>query len=155
MTMHQDAQRIIIEARGWIGTPYIHQASAKGQGADCLGLIRGVWRSIFGEEPETMPAYSPDWGEIDGEETMLNAAKRHFRPLAIEDLCPGDLVIFRRKQVVIAKHAGILTSNQHFIHAFERAGVVETTLGNQWRRRIAAGFRFPDIPQKFPQKSQS
>lgn len=155
MIAHQNAQRIINEARGWIGTPYIHQASAKGHGTDCLGLIRGVWRAIFGEEPETMPAYSPDWGEIDGEETMLNAAKRHFLPLAIKDLCAGDLVIFRWKQVVIAKHAGIVTSDRHFIHAFERAGVVETTLGNQWRTRIAAGFRFPDIPQKSPPKSLS
>lgn len=148
MTAHQDAHRIINEARGWIGTPYIHQASAKGQGADCLGLIRGVWCEVFGEEPEKTPAYSSDWGEVDGEETMLKAAKRHFIPLATDDLCPGDMVIFRWKQMVIAKHAGIITSDRHFIHAFERTGVVETTLGNQWRMRIAAGFRFPEIPQK-------
>ena len=28
----------------WIGTPYRHQASLKGVGCDCLGLVRGVWR---------------------------------------------------------------------------------------------------------------
>jgi hypothetical protein len=28
-------------ARGWIGTPYLHQASRRGAGADCLGLVRG------------------------------------------------------------------------------------------------------------------
>lgn len=33
--------QIIDAARDWIGTPYVHQASAKGAGCDCLGLLRG------------------------------------------------------------------------------------------------------------------
>lgn len=144
---HPQAQRIIGEARSWIGTPYVHQASVKNHGVDCLGLVRGVWRALFGTEPETVPAYSSDWGEIDGEETMLLAADRHFIPIAIDEICPGDLMIFRWRQTLIAKHAGILTSDQHFIHAYERAGVVETTLGDQWRGRIAAISRFPELPE--------
>ena len=36
--------RIVDLARGWIGTPYLHQASCRGIGCDCLGLVRGVWR---------------------------------------------------------------------------------------------------------------
>ena len=39
---------IVAEARGWIGTPYRHQASLKGVGADCIGLVRGVWRAFHG-----------------------------------------------------------------------------------------------------------
>lgn len=142
---HPDADCIIKEARAWIGTPYVHQASVKNHGVDCLGLVRGVWRSLYEREPESVPAYSPDWGEVGEEETMLAAANRHFTKVKKLELRAGDLVIFRWKQTLIAKHAGILTSSQHFIHAYERAGVVETTLGPQWRQRIAAGFRFPDI----------
>ena len=37
---------VIAEARSWIGTPYRHQASLKGVGCDCLGLVRGVWRAL-------------------------------------------------------------------------------------------------------------
>ena len=55
---------IISEARRWIGTPYCHQASVQGAGADCLGLLRGVWRVIYGAEPETPPPYTPDWAEL-------------------------------------------------------------------------------------------
>lgn len=51
---------IVAEARGWIGTPYRHQASLKGVGCDCLGLVRGVWRNCIGDEPETPPPYAPD-----------------------------------------------------------------------------------------------
>ena len=46
---------ILTEARSWIGTPYQHQASAKGAGCDCLGLVRGVWRALWGDEPEIAP----------------------------------------------------------------------------------------------------
>ena len=65
-------------ARDWIGTPYHHQASVNGVGADCLGLVRGVWRDLMGLEPEAPPAYSRDWAEADGCETMLEAARRHL-----------------------------------------------------------------------------
>ena len=57
------SQRIVAAARGWIGTPYVHQASVKGAGTDCLGLVRGIWRELYGPEPEALPAYTPDWGE--------------------------------------------------------------------------------------------
>jgi NlpC/P60 family putative phage cell wall peptidase len=49
---------IIAEARSWIGTPYHHQAALKGVGCDCLGLVRGVWRAVYGADPEHPPAYS-------------------------------------------------------------------------------------------------
>ena len=40
------ARRVLEAATGWIGTPYRHQASQKGVGCDCLGLVRGVWREL-------------------------------------------------------------------------------------------------------------
>ncbi|MFZ2468534.1 MAG: peptidase, partial [Parvibaculum sedimenti] len=43
---------VVAAARAWIGTPYRHQASCKGAGADCLGLVRGLWREFHGAEPE-------------------------------------------------------------------------------------------------------
>jgi hypothetical protein len=39
---------VVAAARGWLGTPYRHQASVRGEGADCLGLVRGVWREVVG-----------------------------------------------------------------------------------------------------------
>ena len=50
-----DSETIVRCARGWLGTPYHHQASVKGVGCDCLGLIRGLWRELCGPEPEKMP----------------------------------------------------------------------------------------------------
>ncbi|WP_040452200.1 NlpC/P60 family protein [Roseibium alexandrii] len=130
-------------ARGWTGTPYHHQASLKGIGCDCLGLVRGVWRELYGQEPETPPAYSPDWGQVSADETLLAAAKRHFAPVALDRLEPGHLVIFRMLPKAIAKHCGIVSGDSRMIHALEGTGVCEVTLDDFWIRRAAEGFELP------------
>ncbi len=134
---------IVAAARGWIGTPYRHQASLKHVGCDCLGLVRGVWRECVGDEPEVAPAYSPDWAEAGGIETLAEAASRHMQAVALNDVQAGDVVLFRWKQHLPAKHAGIATSATTMIHAQEGVGVVEISLSKWWLRRVAFVFRFP------------
>lgn len=105
--------RVLGIAEQWIGTPYRHQGSAIGIGCDCLGLVRGIWRGLYGCEPELVPAYAADWAERSGEERLLEAAVRHFRPVAsFRHSLPGDLVIFRFRPGCAAKHAGILARHQ-------------------------------------------
>lgn len=100
---------VLAIARTWIGTPYRHQGAVKGVGCDCLGLVRGIWRELYGAEPEAVPAYAADWAERAGEERLMAAAGRHFFcvPSFAESL-PGDLVLFRFRPHLAAKHAGIL-----------------------------------------------
>ena len=52
-----DRARIVAIVRAWCGTPYRHQASRKGVGCDCLGLVRGVYRELHGADPAVIPAY--------------------------------------------------------------------------------------------------
>ncbi|MEE9389348.1 MAG: NlpC/P60 family protein [Paracoccaceae bacterium] len=135
---------IVNIARGWLGTPYVHQASVKGAGADCLGLLRGVWRELYGEEPEAVPAYSPDWSEPQRVEALWAAAGRHFVEKPVADLSAGDVILFRMRAGSVAKHLGIVgASAQSFIHSYSGHGVVESALSAPWRRRIAAAFEFP------------
>lgn len=137
--------RVLLIAEGWIGTPYRHQASRQGVGCDCLGLVRGIWRALYGEEPEELPAYAPDWAERSGQERLLEAARRHFIPLeSVNEALPGDLLVFRFQPHFAAKHLGILAPDQHFIHAYEQAAVIRSALVPAWRRRIAGCFRFPE-----------
>jgi NlpC/P60 family putative phage cell wall peptidase len=139
--------RAVAEARRWIGTPYCHQASVCGVGCDCLGFVRGVWRAVCGAEPEDLPAYTPDWGEVATSEHVLDAARRHLLPVAQAGALPGDVLVFRWRRSVVAKHLGILAAPGRLIHAWERAGVVEVALARGWSARLAAVFRFPDNPQ--------
>ena len=75
--------RVLACARGWLGTPYRHQSACKGAGTDCLGLVRGIWREIYGAEAEMPPPYSMDWGEAGGEEHLRTAAVRWLLPVQI------------------------------------------------------------------------
>ncbi len=138
--------RVVEIARGWIGTPYLHQASAKGAGTDCLGLLRGVWRELRGPEPEAVPAYTTDWSEPSGREELLAAAARWLiaKPLGSFDV--GDVLLFRMRAGAVAKHLGVFSETNGcptFIHAYTGHGVVETSLSAPWSRRIVARFAFP------------
>jgi NlpC/P60 family putative phage cell wall peptidase len=138
-----EANDIITAARGWIGTPYRHQASLQGVGCDCLGLVRGIWRDVYGAEPEAAPAYSPDWAEATGREQMAHAARRHMLEIDPLEFAAGDLLLFRWKPWLPAKHAGIATARDHMIHAQDGYGVCEVPISFWWRRHLAFAFRFP------------
>lgn len=136
---------IVIEARSWIGTRYRHQASVKGVGCDCLGLIRGVWRNMIGDEPEPMRAYAPDWAEATGEETLAGVGFRHLIAVDPETFAPGDVLLFRWREGFVAKHAAIVSDDGHMIHAHDGASVCEVAIAPWWRRRIAYVFAFPGV----------
>jgi NlpC/P60 family putative phage cell wall peptidase len=138
-----DPALVIATARSWLGTPYHDQASLRGVGCDCLGLARGVWREVVGDELFTIPPYSRDWGETGPREVLADGARRMMPEIANSDVVSGALVLFRMAPRAIAKHVGILTAPDHFIHAYERLGVVEEPLTPSWRRRIAFAFLFP------------
>ncbi|MCV2864637.1 NlpC/P60 family protein [Albidovulum sediminicola] len=129
-------------ARRWIGTPYRHQASCLGAGCDCLGLLRAVWRELYGEEPEAVPAYTRDWSEPEGEERLWAAAGRHLVACS-GALAAGQVLLFRMRDGSVAKHLGIASGRDSFIHAYSGHGVVESALTDAWRRRVAARFEFP------------
>lgn len=138
--------RIVALARTWIGTPYHHQASARGIGTDCLGLVRGVYRDLYGIEAEQIPAYSRDWAEAARRETLLDAARRHLDEIAIPDATAGDILAFRWRQGMVAKHLGIIVAPGRMLHAFEGSPALEITLTPWWRRHVTAAFRFPRAP---------
>jgi NlpC/P60 family putative phage cell wall peptidase len=149
--------RIIRSARRWIGTPYHDQASVRGVGCDCLGLVRGVWREVVGDEPLNktgpVPPYSRDWGETGPIEVLAEAARAAMIELPIEDARTGDVILFRMRAGAIAKHCGIRSgaargARPHFIHAYEHTGVIEQELTPAWQRRIAFAFRFPTTNRK-------
>lgn len=136
---------ILAVARGWIGTPYHHQAAVRGAGCDCLGLIRGVYAEVYGIEPEKPPPYTPEWGEAGTVELMLEAARRHMTEVPLASVQPGDVLIFRLRDGMIAKHAAIVSENDRMIHAQSRDRVREVSMNAWWRRHAVAAFAFPGL----------
>ncbi|MBZ0130611.1 MAG: C40 family peptidase [Rhodobacteraceae bacterium] len=152
--------RIVKATRRWIGTPYHDQATLRGVGCDCLGLLRGVWRDVVGPEPMPVPPYSRDWGEAGPVEVLAEAARAAMLEIPIADARTGDVILFRMRAGAIAKHCGILSGqdrcgrphrsgrSRRFIHAYERTGVIEEALTPAWQRRLVFAFRFPDSDKR-------
>lgn len=135
--------RVTEITRSWLGTPYVHQASCRGAGADCLGLVRGVWRGLLGAEPPEVPPYTPDWGEPAREEVLWEAAERLLVARPVGDVAQGRVLLFRMREAGVAKHLGIASGPDSFIHAYSGHGVVESALSRPWQRRLVAVFEFP------------
>src|SRR5436190_857919 len=114
---------VVRAAREWRGTPYRHRAATLGAGCDCLGLLRGVWRSVVGDEPVALPNYASDWRRVDGDALEQACAQRLLR--AEGEAQAGQVVLFRIGRDGHARHCGIMVSATRFIHAQERIGVVE------------------------------
>jgi len=137
---------VVIEARRWIGTPYVHQAAVRGGGCDCLGLVRGVWQALYGAPPVNVPAYTADWSEPQQHEVLWQAAKTYLLDVSDQPQAPGQVLLFRMRTGSVAKHLGILaqTDRPTFIHAYAGHGVTESPLSRPWARRVVARFTFEE-----------
>lgn len=144
--MRRARSDIVRAAKDWLGTPYRHQASMLGAGCDCLGLLRGVWREVVGDEPFALPPYSADWRDQAGTPTLVEAAKAYLvsSPGPVQE---GDVILFRLHRSLPPKHCGIVSGPGAFIHAQEQIGVVEAPLSMAWTRRIAGIYQFPQVAQ--------
>ena len=130
----------VIATLDWIDTPYRHQASTKGQGADCLGLVRGVYRELVGAEVEALPPYGRRPTSKD--EALLVGAARYLQPA--QAVGAGSVLLFRMRRSLPISHCGIAIAADRFVHAYDGHAVVSSTLSEFWRSRIAAIFRFPE-----------
>jgi NlpC/P60 family putative phage cell wall peptidase len=140
MTREQFNKAVVKAARGWIGTPYHHQQSAKGVGVDCLGLVRGVWRELCGTEAEAIPNYGSSW-KTGGEDLLLKALRRHMEP--VSRTSAGRVLAFRYQQGQPACHVAIATSASTMIHAYHERAVMEVEVSPWWMRRCVGAFEFP------------
>lgn len=143
---------VLTQARLWLGTPYRHQASRCGVGCDCLGLLRGVWRGLYGAEPQTVPPYEVDWSVGEAPDLLAKAASKWLVEQPLDTREAGHVLLFRWRDHLPARHVAILSQvgrektrsgSPAIIHAYERVGVVESPLVPAWERRLAHVFAFP------------
>lgn len=140
--MNSQVEEVVAAARAWLGTPYRHRASVCGAGCDCLGLLRGVWRTLYGTEPLPVPNYRAD-ARDPAHADALQAAAEQLLLAAVEPPQAGDVVLFRLRQGAPPRHCGIVVGRGRFIHAQEGLGVVEANLAESWQRRLTGTYRFP------------
>ncbi|MFZ2100167.1 MAG: NlpC/P60 family protein [Oricola sp.] len=143
LSLEETRTRALAVAESWIGTPYRHQASRRQVGCDCLGLVIGIWRELYGEAVPVRLSYSPDWAETSAGEPLLEALRERCVELGFDEMRPGDVLAFRWQAGAAVKHLAILAPQDRIIHAYEGHAVIASAFAPSWRRRLAGAFAFP------------
>ena len=117
------SDRVIAEARSWLGTPYHHAACVKGVGVDCAMLVKAVYEAAGLVSPFEVSFYPPDWHLHRDEERYLGFVAE--RASASDRPQPGDLALFRFGHCV--SHGAIVIDRDWLIHSYIGRGVVLTT----------------------------
>ncbi len=143
-------QRIIFEARTWLGTSFCHQGRLKkslnNNGAcDCLGLIMQVAKSLDLKTTRKFPFVLLDrinYSSIpDGNELKLELDNHLIKIDSPEE---GDITLLSfLGQPQHLAFIGQDNSNLTLIHAYMPLGkVCEHIFDQKWQRRVVAFYGF-------------
>lgn len=114
-------QRVVDEAKTWLGTPYHHMGRLKGAGTDCLMLLAEVYHAAGVIPRLEVGFYAPDWHLHRDAERYLEGVMHYARE--VEQPQPGDVAVFRFGRCFA--HGAIVTLWPRLIHAWHSAGVIE------------------------------
>lgn len=135
---------VILEARHWLGTPWRHQASVKGVGCDCAGLVRGVGNALGlmdCREGSQQAAEFEGYGRLPEPRRMVKALNMFMDRKEIAYASEGDVLLMRFDSD--PQHLAILTGDGTIVHALQRIGrVVEHRLSGDWRARIVGAWAY-------------
>lgn len=122
---------VISTSRSYVGTPYRYGGTTN-NGMDCSGLLMISFKSV----------------DISIPRTALDQSKIG-KPVAMQQLKPGDLVFFAAKnRSRKVTHAGLVTEVNgmreiKFIHASSSRGVIEDNLYSKYYQKVFVKARRP------------
>jgi cell wall-associated NlpC family hydrolase len=122
MNAEHDASRnrIVEEARSWIGTPFHDCAGVKHHGVDCVHFLEGVFKACGFALDFSMPEYPPQWAlHRDEPKFLLGIARYAHR---VDRPSPGDVAMFKYGRH--AAHGAIVIGIDRIVHASNKAGCV-------------------------------
>ena len=130
--------KIVSEARTWIGTKFQHQGRTR-SGVDCIGYLNEIRNNVFNLDEGLAKTYS-----LRVPPTMAVAElKRRLIKINKSEALPGDILLFRG--LTNSVHLAILT-DKGMIHSFMKFGkVVEHGFSAAWKRRLMGAFRFKEL----------
>jgi cell wall-associated NlpC family hydrolase len=141
---------VVAAARGWIDTPFHHQARLKGVGVDCAGLVIGIARELGLVAPDFDVTAYPR--QPDGK-SLLAFCDAHMQRIERAALRPGDVLVVSFD--ADPQHVGVLGDYWHgngvlsIIHSasnVSRGGrVVEQRLMFSNSMRFVAAYALPGV----------
>jgi cell wall-associated NlpC family hydrolase len=123
MAQHPWRGKLLTQAKGFLGTPYVWGGESPKTGFDCSGFAQ--W--LYGQRG------------INISRTTYTQIKEG-QPVGIKNLMPGDLIFFGTRKD--PHHEGIYLGNGQFIHAPHTGDVVKISpLSGSYRREFVTGRR--------------
>lgn len=139
-------QMVVDEARGWLDTPFLHQAAVRGRGCDCIGLVRGVGArlEIFDFDPDSDEARALlSYPREPEPKRLIGALNKWFVRIRTETEV-GDVILFAMQDT--PTHVAIISNvtKNTVIHTWLAAGrVIETRVANDFQP--TGIWRFPGV----------
>lgn len=152
-------ERLIEEARSWLGTPYHHRARVKGAGVDCGQLVIASHVDSGLVEDFDPGFYTTDWHLHRFEDLYIQFVEAHLRRIddaelsvaarlsinSAYDAPSASVIVFRVGRTF--SHGGIITQWPFFIHAYQPSGIVEevSLLNTPMSRRPARIYMLEEL----------
>lgn len=146
--MQQNQQKLVNEARSWIGTPFwLHNQGLKGVGCDCVNFPYLVYKACGFDLPPLPNYHRSPRGEkllnhLDNYARLIGVAEDSFEwsdrytshAMPLQDLlnaiAPGDIMVYARDFGGAPGHLAIRTDYGK-IEALYKLGVKESGLGDE------------------------
>jgi len=134
MLTTEQREKIVAEARTWLGTPYVGWSCIKGPkgGTDCGQLLRGVFQNTgFLPLDIVIPrSYSLQVAQHKRDTEYIDKIKEYMREIPESEAQPGDVVVYMLG--LAYAHAGIIESwPEHIIHTLDNGHGVTGAHGSQ------------------------
>lgn len=150
---------VVMVARSWLHpiTPYVHQASKRGVGADCIGFVGGVALALGlpGAAAWAADIAVHSYGKKPDAKMLVAACYRYLVPLpTISAAGLADILVFRFDAEGEPQHFALISSlsPMRIIHAYAVAHrVAENNIEDRysqnvtWRSLIVSAWRFQGL----------
>lgn len=134
------ADKIVKEAKEWLGTAWMHSVSIKGYRTDCVQFLISLFKNI-GVLPSdyAVPTYRQDWALHNNHSMLIDELEKFCILLDTTDYEVGDILIFNYGRC--ASHAGVYIGNGKMIHSQIRDGVIESPI-KEFHKQFHSAWRF-------------
>ena len=131
-------ERLLLAVKACLGTPFHHQGREPKVGLDCIGLVIVGLRAAGMNVRDRL-----DYGPRPDGKSLIEGLEAHGAA-RVSDIQAGDVLLFRYDNQ--PQHVAIATGEDTLIHSFAPArAVVASQIGDYWRRRLIAIYRFEKI----------
>ena len=129
-----------LEARSWVGTPFVENSAAKGNGVSCHFLAAAIYKETGALAQE----FNPPRGTARGLKRGPALAMIDFVDASLGDrfsvvesgIQPGDMIVIAEDGR--AKHVGLVLTGRRFVHVLRHVGVRISSLADSTYSEVVA-----------------